>query len=151
MYGDSSQYIHRFHEVYKNLTLGMLFNDIGLMQLSNLTVDNITNHINERILHHNLVGLRADDDGLMNLTISTTAAAAITSAARRDPLTVVLSVTICYALIFVAGVLGNVVTCVVISKNRSMHTATNYYLFNLAISDLILLLSGMLYIECFCF
>ncbi|ALC46231.1 CG8795 [Drosophila busckii] len=48
-----------------------------------------------------------------------------------------------YALIFVAGVLGNLITCIVISRNNFMHTATNFYLFNLAISDLILLCSGM--------
>lgn len=48
-----------------------------------------------------------------------------------------------YALIFVAGILGNLITCIVISRNNFMHTATNFYLFNLAISDLILLCSGM--------
>ncbi|XP_054088296.1 pyrokinin-1 receptor-like, partial [Zeugodacus cucurbitae] len=45
-------------------------------------------------------------------------------------------------LIFVAGVLGNLITCIVISRNKFMHTATNFYLFNLAVSDLTLLLSG---------
>lgn len=64
-----------------------------------------------------------------------------------EPLFVLISVTICYLFIFVAGVLGNVITCTVISRNKSMHTATNYYLFNLAISDLILLLSGKLAIH----
>lgn len=59
-----------------------------------------------------------------------------------EPLFVLIFVTICYLFIFVAGVLGNVITCTVIYRNKSMHTATNYYLFNLAISDLILLLSG---------
>jgi hypothetical protein len=34
-----------------------------------------------------------------------------------------------YAIIFVLGMLGNIVTCIVIAKNRSMHTMTNYYLF----------------------
>lgn len=59
-----------------------------------------------------------------------------------DPLVVMTLVSVCYIFIFIAGVLGNVITCIVISRNKSMHTATNYYLFNLAISDLILLLSG---------
>lgn len=54
-------------------------------------------------------------------------------------------ITICYAIIFIAGILGNLITCIVISRNKFMHTATNFYLFNLAVSDLILLLSG----ECF--
>ncbi|CAG9815525.1 unnamed protein product [Phaedon cochleariae] len=41
------------------------------------------------------------------------------------------------------GVIGNISTCVVIAKNKSMQTATNYYLFSLACSDLLLLLSGL--------
>jgi len=35
------------------------------------------------------------------------------------------------------GVIGNVTTCVVIARNSYMHTATNYYLFSLAISDML--------------
>ncbi|KAH9420605.1 G-protein coupled receptor [Dermatophagoides pteronyssinus] len=51
--------------------------------------------------------------------------------------------TILYILILVTGVIGNVLTCVVIARNRYMHTATNYYLFSLAISDLLLLVLGL--------
>lgn len=60
----------------------------------------------------------------------------------RDSLWIVIPISIIYSTIFVIGVLGNVITCIVISKNKSMHTATNYYLFSLAISDLLLLLTG---------
>lgn len=56
---------------------------------------------------------------------------------------VIVPLTLTYGLIFVTGILGNVSTCVVISRNRSMHTATNFYLFSLAISDLILLMCGL--------
>jgi 7 transmembrane receptor (rhodopsin family) len=62
----------------------------------------------------------------------------------RDDLYVVVPLTLLYAVIFVSGVVGNVITCVVIHKNRNMHTATNYYLFSLAVSDLLLLFSGEL-------
>lgn len=61
----------------------------------------------------------------------------------RDPLYVVIPITFVYMLIFVTGVVGNISTCIVIAKNRSMHTATNYYLFSLAVSDFCLLLSGV--------
>uniref|UniRef100_A0A034VP96 Neuromedin-U receptor 2 n=1 Tax=Bactrocera dorsalis TaxID=27457 RepID=A0A034VP96_BACDO len=61
----------------------------------------------------------------------------------RDALEIVIPVTIIYSLIFVSGVIGNISTCIVIKKNRSMHTATNYYLFSLAVSDFLLLLSGV--------
>ncbi|CAD7084087.1 unnamed protein product [Hermetia illucens] len=63
----------------------------------------------------------------------------------RDAIPILATITICYIFIFIAGVLGNLITCTVISRNKFMHTATNYYLFNLAISDLLLLLSGMPY------
>lgn len=64
-------------------------------------------------------------------------------AAFQYPLSLLVPTTICYVAIFIAGILGNVVTCIIINKNKSMHTATNYYLFNLAVSDLLLLVSGM--------
>lgn len=62
---------------------------------------------------------------------------------RRDALYVVIPITVIYVLIFFTGLIGNVSTCVVIARNRSMHTATNYYLFSLAVSDLLLLISGL--------
>ncbi|XP_011300618.1 neuromedin-U receptor 2-like [Fopius arisanus] len=62
---------------------------------------------------------------------------------RRDPLYLVIPVTIIYLSIFLTGTIGNVCTCIVIARNKSMQTATNYYLFSLAISDLLLLMSGL--------
>ncbi|KAA0718855.1 Neuromedin-U receptor 1 [Triplophysa tibetana] len=48
-----------------------------------------------------------------------------------------------YLLIFIVGVLGNSLTCIVIARHRVMRTTTNYYLFSLAISDLLVLLLGL--------
>lgn len=62
---------------------------------------------------------------------------------KRDSLYIVIPITIIYVLIFLTGLIGNVSTCIVIARNKSMHTATNYYLFSLAISDLLLLISGL--------
>lgn len=61
---------------------------------------------------------------------------------KHLPLAVVIPITIIYVTIFVSGVAGNVAVCVVIARNKSMRTATNYYLFSLAVSDLTLLLLG---------
>lgn len=63
----------------------------------------------------------------------------------RDSLCFVIPLTLIYSIIFISGILGNVITCVVITKNKNMHTATNYYLFSLAVSDLLLLVSGKLF------
>lgn len=60
-----------------------------------------------------------------------------------DPKAVLIAITIVYSLIFLVGLVGNIITCTVISRNKSMHTAINYYLFNLAITDMLILLSGM--------
>lgn len=79
------------------------------------------------------------ESGDYNLFLNDTPAAQ----SRRDSLYVVIPVTVIYTLIFVTGVLGNIVTCIVIAKNKYMHTATNYYLFSLAISDLLLLVTGL--------
>ncbi|CAL8074481.1 unnamed protein product [Orchesella dallaii] len=61
----------------------------------------------------------------------------------RDPLYITIPITVIYVIILLIGLLGNVVTCIVIVRSRYLHTTTNYYLFSLAISDLLLLLSGL--------
>jgi neuromedin U receptor 1 len=55
---------------------------------------------------------------------------------------IALPTVVLYAIILLFGVFGNVCTCVVIIRNSSMHTATNYYLFSLAVSDLLMLVLG---------
>nr|XP_060616975.1 neuromedin-U receptor 2 [Anolis sagrei ordinatus] len=60
---------------------------------------------------------------------------------KRSP--VFLPMSWVYAMIFIVGVSGNLLVCLVILKHRNMKTPTNYYLFSLAISDLLLLLLGM--------
>lgn len=51
-----------------------------------------------------------------------------TSFAPSLALSTTIPLTTIYLVIFISGVLGNVITCIVISRNKSMHTATNYYL-----------------------
>ncbi|KAM9797509.1 neuromedin-U receptor 1 [Syngnathus typhle] len=60
---------------------------------------------------------------------------------RRSPM--LLPIFINYLIIFLVGVFGNVLTCTVIARNKVMWTPTNYYLFSLAVSDLLVLLLGM--------
>lgn len=60
---------------------------------------------------------------------------------RRSP--VFLPVCITYLIIFLVGAVGNILTCIVIARNKVMRTPTNFYLFSLAVSDLLVLLLGM--------
>ncbi|XP_033163726.1 somatostatin receptor type 5 isoform X1 [Drosophila mauritiana] len=101
---------------------------------------------NDKFLTHVAHLLNITTENLSNLLGSTNGTNASTMAADSpvdESLTLRTAFTVCYALIFVAGVLGNLITCIVISRNNFMHTATNFYLFNLAVSDLILLVSGI--------
>ncbi|CAB3246969.1 unnamed protein product [Arctia plantaginis] len=61
---------------------------------------------------------------------------------RRLPLPKIIPISVLLLVIFMTGMGGNVSVCVVIVKHPAMHTATNYYLFSLALSDLLLLLFG---------
>lgn len=99
----------------------------NISQMLNMTTENLTNLINNINQHHQHQQQQQFQEADPELTITRTW---------------LITLTVCYSLIFVAGILGNLITCFVISRNKFMHTATNYYLFNLAISDLILLLSG---------
>ena len=61
----------------------------------------------------------------------------------HGPLEAVIPISIIFVLLFFTGVAGNLCTCFVIARNPHMRTATNYYLFNLAVSDLIFLVIGL--------
>ncbi|XP_047027969.1 neuropeptides capa receptor-like [Helicoverpa zea] len=62
---------------------------------------------------------------------------------RRLPLKEIVPISVILVVIFLTGVIGNACVCVVIVKHPGLHTATNYYLFSLAVSDLLLLLFGL--------
>jgi len=47
-------------------------------------------------------------------------------------------------LIFVVGLVGNALVIAVVTRTRSMHTPTNWYLVSLALADIILLVSAPL-------
>ena len=55
----------------------------------------------------------------------------------RLPMTTLAPITVVYCILLVTGVIGNFFTCFVIAKKRYMHNATNFYLLNLSIADLI--------------
>ncbi|XP_031561442.1 galanin receptor type 1-like [Actinia tenebrosa] len=47
---------------------------------------------------------------------------------------------VCYVIIFIVGVIGNVLVCLVVCRQRKMKNITNYFIVNLAVADLSVLL-----------
>jgi len=59
------------------------------------------------------------------------------------PYNSLVPMTVVYIVIFCTGMVGNCATCIVIAKNQYMQSATNYYLFNLAVADMLTLAFAM--------
>ena len=51
-------------------------------------------------------------------------------------------VTVFYLVVFLCGLVGNLLVCIVIARSKCLHSAMNYYLISLALADLILLILG---------
>nr|XP_023022279.1 neuropeptides capa receptor-like [Leptinotarsa decemlineata] len=64
---------------------------------------------------------------------------------QAQDLKVAVAITIINCIIFVTGIIGNAAVCFVIFKHKSLNTPTDYYLVNLAVSDITLLLFGLPY------
>lgn len=62
---------------------------------------------------------------------------------QHKSLPFVICLSAVYILILICGFIGNLSTCYVIISNSCMHTTTNYYLFSLAVSDVLSLVTGL--------
>lgn len=62
---------------------------------------------------------------------------------RRTESELLIPISIIYIIIFTLGFFGNVILLWVILVNRSFHTPINYYLVNLSVSDLLILVLGL--------
>ncbi|VDM05812.1 unnamed protein product [Schistocephalus solidus] len=62
---------------------------------------------------------------------------------RQTDLNILAPASAIYIIIFILGLAGNLSLLWLILSNRSFHTPTNYYLVNLSISDLLVLLLGL--------
>lgn len=61
----------------------------------------------------------------------------------EPPLYIVLTSTLLYSLIFVIGILGNILVVIVILLSRSMKTTVNMYLMNLCFADVLVIIVCM--------
>ncbi|KAH3735249.1 hypothetical protein DPMN_048752 [Dreissena polymorpha] len=62
---------------------------------------------------------------------------------HSPPEYIVISSSIFYAIIFIVGIVGNILVVVVISCSRRMKTTVNKYLVNLCIADMLVILVCM--------
>ena len=62
---------------------------------------------------------------------------------QRDPLNLLVPFNTIYLVLLIIGGLGNCITCRVILHFKIMRTPTNYYLLNLGIADLSVLILGL--------
>ncbi|XP_032688688.1 prolactin-releasing peptide receptor-like isoform X2 [Odontomachus brunneus] len=83
---------------------------------------------------------------MANYTTQTSAALENSSSSRNSSYledvtsNIVVQIVFCvfYGNIFVLGIFGNVLVCYVVARNRHMHTVTNFFITNLALSDVLL-------------
>lgn len=76
-----------------------------------------------------------------NDTINSTALSPTSLAADQDTENPIYYIRlVCYVIIFIVGVIGNILVCLVVCRERKMKNVTNYFIFNLAVSDLSVLL-----------
>ncbi len=61
---------------------------------------------------------------------------------RKNNLSFIIIMCLVFIVILLTGLFGNISTCCVIILNNCMHTTTNYYLFSLAVSDVLSLIIG---------
>jgi hypothetical protein len=63
--------------------------------------------------------------------------------AFSDPYFIERLLLIIYAIIFFIGLVGNIMTIIIIKYNTHLRTPTNFYLLNLAVSDLMMLMCNL--------
>lgn len=61
---------------------------------------------------------------------------------QTQPTGIAIPLTALNVILFLTGLIGNILVCIVITKHPSLNTPTDYFLMNLALSDLILLIFG---------
>ena len=61
----------------------------------------------------------------------------------EPPLYIVLTSTLLYVLIFLIGILGNILVTIVITFSHSMKTTVNMYLMNLCVADILVIIVCM--------
>lgn len=57
----------------------------------------------------------------------------------KQPLHMIVFYTVVYSVVFLLGVVGNCLVVGVVYRNPKMHSVTNYFIVNLAIADILVI------------
>ena len=117
---------------------GILAN--GTQEILNASIFRVEN------ISANLNSLRAEDreNGIILSNCSNTSEIESTEGpVPEPPLYIMVCVSIVYIAIFIMGVVGNCLVVIVIWRNPDMRTTTNFFLVNLSVADLLVLLVCM--------
>lgn len=133
------------HEASSNYILGLENEPVYRIYLKNLnltSVKNMSSHNFAKLLFSDNTSTYAQNTTSHHFDDEVVPKPLNTKFDVANSEVILILLTVIYVIIFITGVLGNTVTCIVIARNKGMHTAVNFYLFSLAVSDLLLLISG---------
>lgn len=125
-------------ELFEATTLASALAVVGRVQGNLTTTTNYSIHQDEIVNSPALAATPANISEEIELKL-------LNFPSKREDLSTAIPLTVIFALLLVTGCIGNLCTAIVIAKpkNKYMHTATNYYLFSLAMSDFLFLILGL--------
>ena len=92
---------------------------------------------------YNVSSTYNEEDGLFFVPSSAEPPEEDLNEAFGEALSTKVFMSFIYVTITMTGLIGNIAVCIVVARNKVMHTATNYYLCSMAVSDLLLLVTGI--------
>lgn len=101
------------------------------MVMENTPSQNVTSSLENYMKYENVTGK------LLNATAQTANDTVVNKFIMNNAF-VQASFCVFYTAIFVIGITGNVLVCYVVCRNKAMHTVTNLFITNLALSDILL-------------
>ncbi|CAF0792431.1 unnamed protein product [Brachionus calyciflorus] len=117
-------------KINANFIIYLIFYLVQITQEHNLQIDN--NTLVDYDLVNSKYGMNSSKEKLEDIL-----------GPRKKEIGFVICMSTVYILILICGLVGNISTCFVVIYNNCMHTTTNYYLFSLAVSDVLSLLMGL--------
>ncbi|KAH9491883.1 Neuropeptide FF receptor 2, partial [Bulinus truncatus] len=82
-----------------------------------------------------------DASGMMMTTTATPSFNNVTElpySTTKQKVHIIVILSVLYGIVFILALVGNISVVAVVAKDRSLHTATNFFLVNMAIADMLI-------------